>query len=1142
MVSRVLLISLLLLSVVGLIGQIPITTLGTPYNQNFDVLAPSGTNNPWTNHSTIPGWHLFRQPAPGTALTSYNSSDGSSTTGSMYSFGSTSSSERALGALASGGTYWGSPSAGSVAGWIAVAFLNSTGTTISQMQITYDGEQWRDANTTPQSLIVEYGIGASFTTVATWTLAGAPFNFNSPVNSNSGAINGNTVGKVAGIGGLIGGLTWNPGQLMWIRWRVTNAVGNDHGLGIDNFQFIAYSPDYAITVSGGSMTVTDLKGNSDVLTVSEPSAGNIGFNAPGRTYSLNGGPALPFPVSLTLTGITNLTINAEDGDDVVDVQGFTVPFPWLTVNGGNGDDDVKFSGDINFAPSASLDVILVDDTPTPGIDNVFFLSGAELKMQDANAYIDVSRSVAFSPGSSLEITDGTIIIYANYSVFPSTTGNFVGINLNNASIKTNGLPSFVTLIGRGGDDPGGQHGVALYNDSEIIAENGDVYITGYGGNAPGSANMGVTLEGGSTVSGDNRVEIYGYGGGQGTSDFCCGIHTFQSPSIISNAGSIVLYGYGALDPNGAQNHGVLLRDFTNVSAQDFCSIVGYGGGTSISDFNTGIMVESDAQVNADYIYFSGTGGSSDGNANIGTLMRLNAEANATDFFSSFSLGGTGAGIDNIGFWGLDAQINVSNGGAFLSGTGGDGLDRNQGVRLSFGFNMTTAGLTSVGGIGGSNPLGTDGYGVFLEDNGTSIVSSDNIYVYGTEGAGSDNYGIVMQNASSISSLGTSNIWMYANSMDLNAPASISAGGAVFLVNGTFLVPIDVGSTTDFLGGPLSLSDAELDLVSAPIIHIGDQFFTGDISITAPISITIPSVQVLLNSNRDILFPPTGGTFDVGLTGSLFLNGGFTPFQGVYPDKDNVDVRCAPSTLTLSSFTSLNIIINGTTPGDGTGSTYTQLNVEGAINLNNATLQLSGSYVPTGGEVFIVGVNDGTDAVSGTFAGLSEGATIFNILGSGLNATITYVGNTGNDVVIIVQGSSCPPPTFTTCPSNIVVPNTSGQCGAVVNYTAVATGTPAPTLTYTFSGATTGSGSGTGSGSFFNVGTTNVVITASNGCPPNAVCSFQVTVNDTQAPTITCPPTQTLVLGTNCQATLPAYAPTSVSDNCIVSPGVTQSPV
>ncbi len=84
---------------------------------------------------------------------------------------------------------------------------------------------------------------------------------------------------------------------------------------------------------------------------------------------------------------------------------------------------------------------------------------------------------------------------------------------------------------------------------------------------------------------------------------------------------------------------------------------------------------------------------------------------------------------------------------------------------------------------------------------------------------------------------------------------------------------------------------------------------------------------------------------------------------------------------------------------------------------------------------------------------------------------------------------CTMPVFTTCPSNIV---TSG-CNATVNYTVADTATPNPALSYVFTGATTGSGSGTGSGSTFNIGVTNVTITATNICG-SVNCSFNVTVN------------------------------------------------
>src|SRR4051794_25808979 len=192
-------------------AQLSYTTPGGTYSQNFDTLITSGTNQTWTNDTTLSGWLLFRQPAPGTALTTYNAGAGTSTTGSFYSFGTGTSTDRALGGLGSGGAYFGSPATGTIAGWITVGFTNNTGLALNSLILSYRGEQWRDGGATSpavptaQTMVVEYGFGGSFTTVATWTPAGSGFNFTSPVfvNTGSGAsVDGNAAGLVTGLGGV----------------------------------------------------------------------------------------------------------------------------------------------------------------------------------------------------------------------------------------------------------------------------------------------------------------------------------------------------------------------------------------------------------------------------------------------------------------------------------------------------------------------------------------------------------------------------------------------------------------------------------------------------------------------------------------------------------------------------------------------------------------------------------------------------------------------------------------------------------------------------------------------------------------------------------------------------------------------------
>ena len=216
--------------------------LGSTYTQDFGTLPTTGTAQPWTNDTTINGWSLFRQPAPGTAIATIDAGTGSGTAGAFLSYGSLASGERALGGLGSGGAYFGSPATNTVAGWIAVAIQNNTGSAIADVNISYDGEQWRNggnASLASQTMVLEYGIGASFTTVPTWTAAGAGFNFTSLANSaTAAALDGNNAAnRTANIGGTISSVNVANTQTLWFRWQELNDTGNDHGLAVDNFAF-----------------------------------------------------------------------------------------------------------------------------------------------------------------------------------------------------------------------------------------------------------------------------------------------------------------------------------------------------------------------------------------------------------------------------------------------------------------------------------------------------------------------------------------------------------------------------------------------------------------------------------------------------------------------------------------------------------------------------------------------------------------------------------------------------------------------------------------------------------------------------------------------------------------------------------------
>ena len=208
---KTLLATAALLSALSSNAAITVGSSNFTYTQSFNTLVAAGTNNVWANDTTLLGWHGFAQPLTGTAITAYNADAGTSTTGSFVSYGSSGSSERALGGLASGGTYFGSPVSGAVAGWIAVSFTNATGTTLAGFNLGFDGEQWRNGgNATAQSMVLQHGFGGSFAAVTNWITPGGSFNFTSPLASTTAAaVDGNVAGRSPGSAAA----SAHPGQL-----------------------------------------------------------------------------------------------------------------------------------------------------------------------------------------------------------------------------------------------------------------------------------------------------------------------------------------------------------------------------------------------------------------------------------------------------------------------------------------------------------------------------------------------------------------------------------------------------------------------------------------------------------------------------------------------------------------------------------------------------------------------------------------------------------------------------------------------------------------------------------------------------------------------------------------------------------------
>ncbi|MEN9640315.1 MAG: hypothetical protein RLZZ262_2184, partial [Bacteroidota bacterium] len=153
------------------------------------------------------------------------------------------------------------------------------------------------------------------------------------------------------------------------------------------------------------------------------------------------------------------------------------------------------------------------------------------------------------------------------------------------------------------------------------------------------------------------------------------------------------------------------------------------------------------------------------------------------------------------------------------------------------------------------------------------------------------------------------------------------------------------------------------------------------------------------------------------------------------------------------------------------------------------------------------------------------------------ATDDY-GNTANCSFTVTVVDNIAP--TISCPANIGVFTSTTSCSAsvAVSNPTFADNCAVTRLTWAMTGATVATSPGTGInyvGTYtFNLGTTAITYTARDAAGNIVTCSFNVTVTDNVAPTISCPGNASLNTSTTtCNASYATPAPT-ISDNCSTS--------
>ena len=209
--------------------------------------------------------------------------------------------------------------------------------------------------------------------------------------------------------------------------------------------------------------------------------------------------------------------------------------------------------------------------------------------------------------------------------------------------------------------------------------------------------------------------------------------------------------------------------------------------------------------------------------------------------------------------------------------------------------------------------------------------------------------------------------------------------------------------------------------------------------------------------------PSGSAFPVGTTTNTFVvtdaagNTATCSFDVTVVDDEDPTINNCPSNIVISNNPGLcSAVVNWTEPIADDNCTAA------------GSLVWTKSHLP--GATFPVGTTTVTYEVMDTFGNTSS-----------CSFTVTVNDNEN--------------PTIT-CPSNMTVGNDPGECGANVTYSVP--------FSDNCSGSTISQTSGIASGGFFTIGTTTNSFTVTDAAGNTSSCSFTVTVNDTQVPTITCP--------------------------------------
>lgn len=439
---------LALLLAVSVHAQLKISDYtSTPYTQNFDTLANSGTANAWIENTTLPGWYANQTKTPFEVTNILASGTG----GGLYSLGASASTERALGALPTG-------TPGGIA--YGLRFTNNTALAMSNIVVSFTGEQWRRVTSGgTQTIAFSYCVSSSEITNAdatgtlySWSPVTA-LDFVSPNLGATVALDGNASTNRQALSSSLPGVVLLPGKELFLRWLDVDDPGGsgDYGMGIDDLS-VSFA---AVTFNDPAINVPPVARTNAVHTTATFSVGAAGLstlyyqwykgtsplsdgdNIAGATndtlvisqvlhtdaadYSVivsnSAGSLTSAPVALTVVGFAIAPVaptNTLAGSPVtVDLSFIDNQTPVTTASGTSGDQAIL--PDSNISAAAAGDSGTATLTPLAGAGGVVLIS---IGASDGSFTTNTVFPLVVVPSTNVVFND-----YFDYPNGPVTTGS-----------------------------------------------------------------------------------------------------------------------------------------------------------------------------------------------------------------------------------------------------------------------------------------------------------------------------------------------------------------------------------------------------------------------------------------------------------------------------------------------------------------------------------------------------------------------------------------------------------------------------------------------------------------------------------------------------------------------------------------------